>query len=187
MKVLFSLDHLDIICKVAHTSQQTRNIDELIKWCININVLHLYNVSQRLRRWPTLYKCFTNVLCLLGLTDRSPNNWCKTIKYLIIAYDEGTHLIYTRPPPPPPSEHDTLAKYLNISVHPPPPHIDTALITISLVAVSQQTKKRWTNAGLPLSQDCRRWTNFRKTLNPRLTSSRKHLQLWHTSWHTHYW
>ena len=33
---------------------------------------HLYNMyttsAQRLRRCPTLYKCYTNVLCLLGCT-----------------------------------------------------------------------------------------------------------------------
>ena len=34
------------------------------------NTKHLHNIyttsAQRLRRWPTLYKCYTNVLCLLG-------------------------------------------------------------------------------------------------------------------------
>ena len=38
--------------------------------CIRVNTKHLYNIytmsDQRLRRWVDVYKCYTNILCLLG-------------------------------------------------------------------------------------------------------------------------
>ena len=60
-----------LFCKVYATIQRHKTVIAYCWFCsIPANTKHLYDMCimlvQRRRRWATLYKCYTNVLCLLG-------------------------------------------------------------------------------------------------------------------------